>query len=126
MNRSIVIALALSLAANVFLGGYVAGRIGAGPHRDRGPHGHDLRRPGDDFADLTPAARESLKRIFVEHREGRTLIRREASDLTDELAAVLSAQDFDRAGAIEALERLGRVVRARAVLAVAQAQEGIT
>lgn len=98
MGRGIIIALALSLAANVFLGGYVAGRLteGAGERRVEKKWRHDNERR---FDDLTPAARESLRRAYLEHRTRSADERETIRALQKELAAVLSAETYDRAAA---------------------------
>lgn len=128
MGRGIIIALALSLAANVFLGGFVAGRIAGGPHDGHGPshmfsfRHHDGR---EEFPDLTPAARESLKRAFIEHRAASREDLRDARKLHEDFVKVLSADDYDRAAAdalaskFEAAERSGRAGMARILVEAA-------
>ena len=127
MGRGIVVALALSLAANVFLGGFVAGKF-AGGHS-----GHDHMRAfsfrhgsPEEFEDLTPAARESLKRAFVARRAEGGDHFREARDLHDEFVRVLSADVFDRAAAdaivakLDAVERSGRAGMAKMIVDTAE------
>jgi Spy/CpxP family protein refolding chaperone len=98
VNKGLVIALALSLGANVFLGGYVAGKFAGGDHarerHDRGLHG-----PRGDFEDLTPAARAALRRAFKEHRAESGDDMAASRALHDEFIAVLTAETFDRAAA---------------------------
>lgn len=104
MGRTIGILLALSLAANVFLGGFVAGRIAApnlpgfGP--DRGNERHDGRGGGrHDFDDLSPAAREKFRALFRENRREIAAAFREDRAQLDEFFSVLTAETFDRAAA---------------------------
>lgn len=127
MGRGVSIALALSLAANVFLGGFVAGKL-AGGHG-----GHDHMRPfsfrhgpSDGFNDLTPAARESLKRAFTARRAEGGDYFREARALHEEFVRVLSADVFDRAAAdaivakFDAAERTGRNGMAKLIVDAAE------
>lgn len=126
MGRGIAVALALSLAANVFLGGFVAGKIAGGPRFHHGPPGFDLKRGGhEDFADLPPAARERLKDAFLAHRADGKEMRREARALHEEFVAVLGAEPWDRAAAdavvakFEAAEIAGRASMARLLVEAA-------
>lgn len=96
MNKGLVIALALSLGANVFLGGYVAGKLAGGGY---GLDGHERRGHRVDFDDVTPAARLALRRAFKEHRDENAGYRDAARALHDELVAVMAAETFDRAAA---------------------------
>jgi uncharacterized membrane protein len=104
VNKGLVIALGLSLAANVFFGGFLAGRLaGGGHHRgapffDHGAHG--------EFGDLTPAAREALRREFEERRESGAEARREVRKAHKELIAALKAETFDRAAADKIADRM--------------------
>lgn len=130
MGRGIVIALALSLAANVFLGGFVAGRLAGGPHDHDGPHVFMFRHGGlEAFSDLTPAARESLKRAFIEHRAASRGGFRETRKLHEEFVKVLGADVYDRAAAdalvakFEAAENSGRAGMARVLV---EAAEGLS
>ena len=131
MGRTIGVVLALSLAANVFLGGFVAGRI-AGPSlpgferrgAGEGPH-HGGRHNLDD---LSPAAREKLKDLFRKNREEFAATFREGRALRDEFIAVLTAETFDRAAAeaaaakIEAFEGTRRAAMPRLVV---EAMDGL-
>lgn len=130
MGRGIIVALALSLAANVFLGGFVAGRF-VGGENDRGGDRLSAFRHGDahEFSDLPPAARESLKRAFIAHRaEGREAYR-EMKALHREFIDVLSADEFDRAAAdaiaakADAMDRSGR---SSLIKLIAEAAEGLS
>ena len=121
MNRGIIIALAFSLAANVFLGGFVAGKIAGGPHDHRRDRHHA-------FAELTPAARESLKRAFVEHRSDRAEARREADMLQRQLVETLGAETFDRTAADEIVAKFATLeLRSRSDMArlVVEAADGL-
>lgn len=146
MGRSVTILLALSLAANVFLGGFVAGRI-AGPSlsgfdragsdrpgTDRhhgGPGGHGPHRsdPFAEFDELPPAVREKLKALFRKNRESIASTFREGRALHQEFVAVLTADAFDRAAAedvaarIEAFERDRRPSMPRVVI---EAMDGLS
>lgn len=130
MGRTVTILLALSLAANVFLGGFVAGRI-AGPKLpgfDRHHGGHHAGGPlrGDRFADLDelpPAAREKLKALFRQNRESFVATFRDERALHREFVSVLTAETFDRAAAeavaakIEAFNRDRRQSTPRLIIA---------
>lgn len=116
MGRTIGILLAISLAANVFLGGFVAGRV-AGPNlpgfdhgRDKDGRGHEGRgghRGGHpDFDGLSPAAREKLKASFQKNREEIAGAFREGRALRDEFIGILTAETFDRAAAEAAAAKL--------------------
>ncbi len=96
VNRGLIIALGVSLAANVFLGGFLAGKI-AGGGRDHGPP-HFERRHGD-LDDVSPAARDALRRAFSEHRNDNAEVWREMRELHRELIDVITAETFDRAAA---------------------------
>lgn len=126
MGRGIIIALALSLAANVFLGGFVFGRMAGVPHHRGGEHGFSLRHDGHDgLSDLTPAARESLKRAFESRRVASRDDFREARALHEEFVKVLGADVYDREAAqslaakFEAAESFGRAGMARLIVEAA-------
>ena len=134
MGRTVTILLALSLAANVFLGGFVAGRI-AGPKlpgfdRHGGPPDGGRHR-GDPFAefdDLPPAAREKLKTLFRQNRESFVAAVRDGRALHREFVSVLTAETFDRAAAeavaakIEAFDRERRQTMPRLII---EAMDGL-
>lgn len=121
MGRGVIILLALSLAANVFLGGVVAGKMLGGPHFHHRFSGFDGGRHGH-FDDLSPAAREALKRAFVEHRRAQEGQRATMHDLHREFIAALSADAWDRAAAeavaqkLEAVEPPERAAMARLII----------
>ncbi len=115
MSKGIAVALALSLAANVFLGGFVAGKIAGGPHFSKASHGVDFGRAGPgDFDDLPPAVRERLKSAFVAHHVKSEDARREARELNKDFVKALRAEVWDRAAAeaiaarFEAIEKRSR------------------
>ncbi len=129
MGRTVTILLALSLAANVFLGGFVAGRI-AGPNLP-GFDRHDGARPshgsryGDrhaEFDALPPAVRDRLKTLFRENRASFASAFRDGRELHREFIGVLTAETFDRAAAeavaakIDAFERQRRPSMPRLVI----------
>jgi Spy/CpxP family protein refolding chaperone len=127
MGRTVTILLALSLAANVFLGGFVAGRI-AGPNlpgfeRPGGErHGHGRVDVYADLERLPPAARDRLKALIRENRGRFAETFREGRALHQEFIAVLTADPFDRAAAeavaarIEAFQRERRPSMPRLVI----------
>ncbi len=128
MGRGVIIALGLSLAANVFMGGMIAGKIAGGPHHRGGAQGFGFHHRGaEDFADLPPAAREALKKAFAERRDAGAERRRAGRALHEELIAVLRADEFDRAAAdeivakIETVEIAGRADLARLLVETAGA-----
>lgn len=126
MGRTIGVLLAVSLAANVFLGGFVAGRI-AGPKlpgfdHARDGEGRDHARGRHDFDDLPPAVREKMKAAFKDKREEFAQTFREGRALRDEFVSTLTAETFDRAAAeaaaakIEAFEEKRRRSMPRLVI----------
>lgn len=128
MGKGIAVALALSLAANVFLGGFVAGKIAGGPHFHKGSHGFDFRRGGpDEFDDLPPAVRERLKRAFIAQHAKSEDGRREARELHKEFVAALGAEVWDRPAAeaiaarFEAIEKRSRADMAMVLVQAADA-----
>ncbi len=117
MGRGVIIALAVSLAANVFLAGFLAGRVFGvtdGPATMGEPDG---RRPpgprpggpsgllGDSLAQ-SPAAREAVRAAFKERRVEIIRDRREFERQRRALARALMADPFDRPAAEEALAAL--------------------
>ncbi len=137
MGRTVVILLALSLAANVFLGGFVAGRV-AGPNLPG--FGHDGATPGGEprdghgdrraeFDALPPAVREKLKEAFRKNRVEFVETFREGRALHEDFVSILTADAFDRAAAeaaaakIEAFEGERRRSMPRLVI---DAMEGLS
>jgi uncharacterized membrane protein len=113
MNRTLTFLLMLSLAANVFLGGFVAGRLLGGPRHDghvRGA-GSGEHRGGPDGAamlfgameDLSPAGREILRETFKGARERMRDGFGKSAQMRRALGAALAAEPFDRAKAEAAL-----------------------
>ena len=113
MGRGLMIALAASLAANVFLGGFAVGRlVGADPEppheRADGPppRAHGPRGGGDllvEAASLSPEMRSALKTAARDRRGDFLRSRQENRRLRDQLAKALAADPFDRAEAEAAL-----------------------
>lgn len=129
MGRGVAIALAVSLAANVFLGGVIAGRL-TGPSLPHGERGeHSFHRGMDAFKDLPPAARDSLKRAFMQHRAASKADFDQMRTLHNEFVAVLGADVFDR-GAAEAIavqfETLENSRRAGMARLLIDAAEGLS
>lgn len=130
MGRGIAVALALSLAANVFLGGFVAGKIAGGPRFHHEPPGFDMKRGGfEAFADLPPAVRERLKETFLAHRAAGAEMRRSSRALHEEFVAVLSAETWDRAAAdavVAKFEDLEIASRAGMARLLVEAADGLS
>ncbi|HNR77877.1 MAG TPA: periplasmic heavy metal sensor [Parvularculaceae bacterium] len=129
MNRGVIVALALSLAANVFLAGMFSGRIMDWPGRDGSHHAHDWKgKHKRSLEDLTPAARESLRRAFVEHRQGHEAAQNEALALHRRLVETLSAETYDRATADAIIEQFKALdLRSRSDMArlIVEAADGL-
>jgi len=129
MNRGVIIALALSLVANVFLIGFFSGKAADRPFFDRPHHGSDwMRKHRHSLDELTPAARDSLKRAFIEHRKGRESSQREALELHRALVEALSAETFDRAAAEAIIEKFKALdLRSRSDMAglIVEAADGL-
>ena len=102
--RLVPVLLALSLAANVFIGGIVAGHM-------FGPHGfHHRGGPGRDvkFEErvLSPEGRETVRAAFKEKREDLFASAREAKKLRAAISGAMGADPFDRARAEAAVAAL--------------------
>jgi uncharacterized membrane protein len=113
-------ALAVSLALNLAVGGFVLGHAlsDGGPWR-RGPHGSTVRDVG--FGPMTealnPADRTLLRdRLFARAPELREARRRTEADLAAQVAA-LSAQPFDEAALRAAFEAQHQHMAANLALA---------
>ena len=120
MGRPIVaIILFASLAANVFLGGYLAGRWTGGPKDPGGAHDRPPppSRGGDAGIGAVIAADPALReKIRAEVRQRRPAMRRgfrEQRALQTELAEALSAEPFDRARIEAAFEAMSSASLAR-------------
>lgn len=101
--RLVPVLLALSLAANVFLGGFIAGRL-LGPH---GMHHGGPRGPGAFEAQaMTPEGREIVRAAFKAERESLIASKRESVRLRAQVSEALAAEPFDRAAVERAVEAL--------------------
>ncbi len=116
MGRGLIVALLLaSLAANVFLGGFVAGRLlgasqieEARPDEIAGPPPRGGRGgpfPGDP-SKLPPEVREVFRDAFIVNRAGLRSNRRAVLDARRDLAEILSADEWDRAAVEAAMARV--------------------
>lgn len=111
MNKGLAIALFLSVAVNIFLGGFAVGRFAGGP---RHPHAeHPSMHAGPMMAPnveaLSPQGRTAFHSVFEAEREA---LRQRHSALKERraaFAAVLLAEPFDRAAAEAALKDLHAV-----------------
>lgn len=108
MNRGLAIALFASLAVNIFLGGFVVGRLAGGP-----PHsgfGHPRHEAGlmmfPDLDALSPAGREMFREVFAARHQTLREHHRDLSRRRTAFTAALSADPFDRAKAKAALAEL--------------------
>ncbi|MBB5519364.1 periplasmic heavy metal sensor [Amphiplicatus metriothermophilus] len=108
--RTLTIILFASLAANVFLGGFVAGRLvgDAAPSATRVEH-HGWADRGDHrrlAGALSEEGREVFRQAFNAHREEIKSSHREARRLRRAYAETLVADPWDRARAEAALAAL--------------------
>jgi Spy/CpxP family protein refolding chaperone len=108
MNRGLAIALFASLAINIFLGGFVVGRLAGGP-----PHsgfGHPRHEAGlmmfPDLDVLSPAGRETFREVFAARHEALRERHRELSRRRAAFTAALAADPWNRAKAEAALAEL--------------------
>ena len=89
MGRGLIILLLASLAANVFLGGFVAGRyLGKPPH-----HGSP---PLERMESLSPEARAAVRDVFQSRRDSFREHRLERRELQRALYDAMIAEPFDR------------------------------
>jgi hypothetical protein len=121
------IALALSLAANVFLGGFVAGRLHGGPFGAAGPGGGPppMGRPsgGEAMTLLRAAAerpeiREKFERRLEDKRGAMRADNAEMRRLRSALGAALAANPFVRADAEAAAAALAAFNETREIRGV--------
>lgn len=111
MNRTLTVLLIVSLAANVFLGGFVAGRmIGGPPHRNF-VHSIDASpgfkwRMGENLSALSPEARDAFRKAFGDSRERLVKNFRETRRLRQALSDALAADPWSRAEVEAALADL--------------------
>lgn len=111
MNKGLALALFLSLAVNIFLGGFAVGRFASGP---RHPHGdHPSMHAGPMMAPnveaLSPEGRAAFHSVFEAERDA---LHRRHSALRERraaFAAALLAEPFDRVAAEAALQDLHAV-----------------
>ena len=140
MNRGLAIALAASLAANVFLGGFVAGRLFNAPppkpvaeagerplgERQAAPPGVDGRPDRRAFAgggplggfgltgaDLPPEARAVLRETLRERRGDFRRDRIREQRLRAALRKALDADEFDRDAVEQAMTEMAEFHSAR-------------
>lgn len=111
MNRGLTILLALSIAANVFLGGFIAGRLLGGPPHDRLIHPAEGGRAfsfkvAAEIDELSPEAREAFRKVFGESRERLIKNHRETKRLRKALSDALAADPWNRTQAKAALAEL--------------------
>ena len=115
MGRGLVVLLLISLGANVFLGGFVAGRMLGKPPQERHER-HGPRQPGmmffEDLEALSPEARDSFKAVFKESRGELRMKFREMRRLRDEFSEALAAEPWDRTRVEAALSELRTVENA--------------
>lgn len=124
MSKTVAIILAVSLAANVFLGGFFAGRVVGGQstaqgvsvspspaqfQQPRGPRGAPmLGALGVAREDIPVEARQVLRAAMRGQRQERRRDRETEWRLRAELRAVLAQDPFDRAAAEEAMSAIVR------------------
>jgi uncharacterized membrane protein len=117
MGRGLTVLLILSLAANVFLGGFVAGRfVGGPPH-----HPHLMPMPGDlsargafrDLEALTPEERDAFRAVFKQKRGEFRKTMHDVFTLRTAFGEALAADPWDRARVEKALADLTAAEGAR-------------
>ncbi len=108
MNRALIIVLALSLAANVFLGGFVVGRLAGGHPHIRFGHAPHAAGPMmfPDLDVLSPEGREAFRDVFAARREALRERHRDLNERRAAFAKTLAADPWDRAKAEAALVEL--------------------
>ncbi|MEO1015305.1 MAG: periplasmic heavy metal sensor [Pseudomonadota bacterium] len=116
MGRAVTIALAASLAANVFLGGYVTGRLTSGstdkghivgpPNMGAPGPGRPPSRMLGEALFLSDSARAAIREAAGPRWEGFRRSREQSLALRREVRDALSAENFDREAAQTALEAL--------------------
>ncbi|MEM9705093.1 MAG: periplasmic heavy metal sensor [Pseudomonadota bacterium] len=117
MGRGLIILLVVSLSANVFLGGFVAGRyLGAskvedvGPPDDRAPRfSRSVMGYARAARDLSPEAEAAFRDAYREKRGSFRRDRREMRRLRADLNDALRADTFDRDRASKALEAIAEL-----------------
>lgn len=108
--RTLAILLFVSLAANVFFGGFIVGRLIGGPPSFESPPGHHrwADRFGHDHAaaTLSDKGRETLRDVFEAHRGEIKAGYREIRRLRRAYAEILAADPWNRPRAETALKTL--------------------
>lgn len=107
MRLTLIVFLALSLAANVFLGGFVAGRVLGGPPH-HGAHGGPPPGAGrlpifSAAENLSPEGRKIFHETFKDGRAGLRGAFGDSLELRRAFGEALAAEPFDRAKAEAAL-----------------------
>jgi len=115
MRSTLMVLLALSVAANVFLGGFVAGRMLGGPPHHRppigapqGPHGMGPQRPPLIVAaeSLSPEGRKIFRETFEAQGERLRKDFETSRDLRRAFAEAVASEPFNRTKAEDALAAL--------------------
>jgi uncharacterized membrane protein len=111
MNKGLAIALFASLAANIFLGGFVVGRLAGGPGHPRFDHPRHHAGPmmEPNLDALSSPGREAFHNVFEAERETLRERHRTLRERRTAFAAALTAEPFDRARAEAALNDLHAV-----------------
>jgi len=135
MNKGLMALLALSLAANVFLGGFVAGRMVGGPPHERGMgRGAEFVREMSwrirgDFEELSPAARNAFRKVFEDRRDELRGSFRETRRLRRAFSEALSADIWNRTeveAALAALRAVESAHQATLAASLVDAFEGLS
>lgn len=105
MGRGLMIALAASLACNVFLGGFVAGRLlGKPPHGPPPERGMiEMRGMMGAPGILSEEGREVFAAVFAERRDALRQSRRAAREARRAMAESLNKQPWDQAAVDQAI-----------------------
>lgn len=112
MGRGLIIGLSLSLAANLFMGGFIAGRLAHDPSAlgpPRAFHMRDFRGPAAQDAEI----RDAFRKAFGNHRSEFRAHYRKMKMLRGEFATVLGADEWDRAKAEEIARQIEAHERGR-------------
>ncbi len=117
MGRIGLIALAVSLAANVFLGGFVAGRLLGLSDTEKSGELSTTRFtkrdvPGDP-REMSPAAREAFRKAYLDRRGELAQGRQESRMARRAFLESVSAAEWDRAAVEMALADIMTIERKR-------------
>lgn len=113
MGRVGIIALAASLAVNVFLGGFVAGRM-LGPSDQRsGAERFTQQALTGEYAETSPATRAAFRKAYADRREEMRLGRAEARAARLAFLEAAGSDQWDRAAVEAALENVKTIERKR-------------